>query len=367
MPIIKDDNLRAVVREIVAAAGSEGDEPAMVADNLVYANLTGHDSHGVGMIPRYVRAVKSGELTPNAHAEVVVDDGPMLVIDGHAGYGQVIGHEAMNLGIERARAHGVCVMSIRRSFHLCRIGAWGEQCAREGLVSMHHVNVVGHTGIVAPWRGTDARYSTNPYCCVLPGTDDNPVTALDFATSRVAHGKVRVARNKGERLAEGILLDKAGTPTTDPDALFDGGALRPFGEHKGYGMALINELLAGVLSGGGTCRPETDHANDTILNNMLSVIIDPKRLVSPEFYASEMDATLAHVKASPPMEPGKPVLVPGDPERATHATRHRDGIPVDEETWRELVDTAVSVGIDAARIQSLAVCSELHLDGQPAT
>ncbi len=346
MPIITEDRLRAIVRDIAAAAGSRGDEPDLVADNLVYANLTGHDSHGVGMLPRYVRAVKSGELRPNVHAKVVVDDGPMLVVDGQAGYGQVIGREAMALGIERARAHGVCVLAIRHSFHLCRIGAWGEQCAEAGMVSMHHVNVVGHAGLVAPFRGSDARYATNPYCCVLPATEANPVTALDFATSIVAHGKVRVARNKGERVAENVLLDARGAPTTDPAALFEGGALRPFGGHKGYGLALINELLAGVLSGGGTCRPERDHEHDTILNNMLSVIVDPKRLVSGEFYATEMDATLAHVRASPPLDPAEPVLVPGDPERATWQARRRDGIPVDAETWRELVETAQSVGID---------------------
>lgn len=358
MPIIKDDNLRAVVRAIVKAAGSEGDEPAMVADNLVYANLTGHDSHGVGMIPRYIRAVGVGELKPNRRAEVVVDDGPMLVVNGQAGYGQVIGVQAMDLGIAKAREFGVCVLSIRHSFHLCRIGAWGEQCAAAGMVSMHHVNVVGHAGIVAPFRGSDARYSTNPYCCVIPATATNPVTALDFATSRVAHGKVRVARNKGEQVAEGTLIDSAGQPTTDPNAVFEGGALRPFGEHKGGGMALMNELLAGVLSGGGTCRPETDHEQDTILNNMLSVIIDPKRLVSGAFYDSEVDATLAHVKASPPLEAGKPVLVPGDPERATHEQRSRDGIPVDEETWRQIVETAESVGLETTSVLAMAGLAE---------
>src|SRR5210317_1609249 len=133
MPVINENNLRAVVREIVSAAGSSGDEPAQVAENLIYANLTGHDSHGVGMLPRYIRAVKSGELKVNAQAKVVVDDGPMLTIVGQAGYGQVIGGQAMELGIARAREHGVCVMTIRRSFHLCRIGAWGEQCARAGM------------------------------------------------------------------------------------------------------------------------------------------------------------------------------------------------------------------------------------------
>jgi uncharacterized oxidoreductase len=354
MPQIRADNLRAVVRAIVSAAGSEGDEPDLVADNLVYANLTGHDSHGVGMLARYVRAVGAGELVPNARVRVVTDHGPVLVVDGNAGYGQIIGREAMALGIERAREHGVCVLAIRNSFHLCRIGAWGEQCARAGLVSMHHVNGVGHHGIVAPFRGSDARYSTNPYCCVLPGTERNPETMLDFATSRIAHGKVRVARNKGERVAEGILLDKAGEPSTDPNTLFEGGALRPFGDYKGYGLALVNELLAGVLTGGGGCRPETDHEHDTIINNMLSVIIDPLRLVSAEFYRSEMDATLAHVKASPPMNAGEPVLAPGDPERAALALREREGIPVDEESWRELTEAGVSVGIDRRAIETIA-------------
>jgi uncharacterized oxidoreductase len=354
MPQIRAENLRAVVRAIVSAAGSEGEEPGLVADNLVYANLTGHDSHGVGMLARYIRAVGTGELVPNAHVRVVTDHGPVLVLDGNAGYGQVVGAEAMALGIERARAHGVCVLAIRNSFHLCRIGAWGEQCARAGMVSMHHVNGVGHHGIVAPFRGADARYSTNPYCCVLPGTDDNPEIMLDFATSRIAHGKVRVARNKGERVAEDVLLDKAGTPTTDPHALFDGGALRPFGDYKGYGLALVNELVAGVLTGGGGCRPETDHEHDTIINNMLSVIIDPTRLVSAAFYRSELDATLAHVKASPPMDADAPVLAPGDPERATLVLRERDGIPLDEESWRELVEAGVSTGIARERIEALA-------------
>ncbi|MFT5175501.1 MAG: putative oxidoreductase [Gammaproteobacteria bacterium] len=354
MPVINENNLRAVVRDIVSAAGSTGDEPKQVADNLVYANLTGHDSHGIGMLPRYIRAVKSGELRVNAQIEVVVDDGPMLTVDGRAGYGQVIGLQAMEMGIAKAREHGVCVMTIRRSFHLCRIGAWGEHCARAGMVSMHHVNLVGRHGLVAPFGGSDARYSTNPYCCVLPATENNPITALDFATSMVAQGKIRVARNKGEQMAEGMLLDAQGQPTTDPNATFEGGALRPFGGHKGYGMALVNELLAGVLSGGGTCRPDTDREQDSILNNMLSVIIDPKRLVSGEFYASEVDATIKHVKASPPMQTGKPVQIPGDPERATNIERSNKGIPVDEETWREMIGTAALVGIDAVTIETVA-------------
>jgi uncharacterized oxidoreductase len=356
MPTLTADSLRAMVRDIVAAAGSRDEEPALVADNLVYANLTGHDSHGVGMLPRYVASIATGELRPNEHAEIVSDRDNMLVVDGHAGYGQVIGREAMGIGIERTRRHGVCVLAVRNSFHLCRIGAWAELCAEVGLVSMHHVNAVGHRGIVTPYRGTDARYTTNPYCCAIPATDTNPMFVLDMATSVIAHGKIRIARNKGERLPDDVLLDGHGQPTDDPNDLFGtpGGAIRSFAKHKGYGLALVNELLAGVLSGGRTCRPETDRPNDAILNNMLSVIIDPTRLVDEAFSHAEIDATYAHVKASPPEREDEPVLVPGDPERIALEARSRDGIPVDAETWRELLRAGVSVGLDEGALAAHA-------------
>jgi uncharacterized oxidoreductase len=183
------------------------------------------------------------------------------------------------------------------------------------------------------------------------------MTILDMATTILAHGKVRVAKNKGERLPEGILLDGHGRPTTDPNDLFGepGGALLPMGEHKGYALALINELLAGVLSGGGTCRPETKRENDSLLNNMLSIIFDPGRLVDSEFMEAEIDATIAHVKASPPMNPDEPVLVPGDPERARVAERAAEGISVDEETWREILDAAESVGLRRGSIEEMVV------------
>jgi uncharacterized oxidoreductase len=355
--LIAHDKLRTIVRAIVAAAGSVDEEPRFVADNLVYANLTGHDSHGVGMLPRYIACIKTGELAINQHAEMVVDNGPIIVVDGNVGYGQVIGGEAMAMGIERARQYGVCVMAVRRSFHLCRIGSWGEQCAQAGMISMHHVNMVGIPGTVAPFRGTDGRFTTNPYCCVIPETGNNPMTVLDMATTVMPYGKVRVAKNKGERLPKDVLLDSNGRPTTDPNALFSepAGVLLPMGEHKGYALGLMNELLAGVLSGGGTCRPETNGPNDALINNMLSIIIDPGRLVDSAFLGSEIDATIAHVKASPSMNPDEPVLVPGDPERAMAAERAAEGIPMDNETWEEILAAAESVGLRRKRIEEMAV------------
>jgi uncharacterized oxidoreductase len=355
--LIKHDKLRAIVRAICTAAGSKGDEPAQVADNLVDANLTGHDSHGVGMLPRYVACVLIGELTPNQHVKVLKDDGTILMLDGGKGYGQVIGREAMTLGIERARRHGVCVLTVRDSFHLCRIGAWAEQCAAAGMVSMHYVNVLGRRPIVAPFRGSDARYGTNPYTCVLPGTDNNPPVLLDMATSLVAVGKVRVARNKGERVKPGALIDSEGSPTTDPNVMYTQpyGAVLPFGEHKGYGMALMSEMLAGVLSGGDTMRRDTAREKDVAINNMLAIVFDPARFVDGGRYGAEVDATIADVKASPPQDPAAPVLMPGDPERASRAERGANGIPIDDATWDELLTAAESVGL--AREEILAMVS----------
>ena len=357
MPTIDHARLTDAIAAIVAAGVSEVGEARTVAENLVGANLAGHDSHGVGMIPAYIENRVNGGLEANAHVSIEVDNGAVVVLDGNSGYGQVVGQEAMEIGIERARQFGAAVVGLRNAHHIGRIGQWGEQCAAAGLVSMHHVNVMGHKAIVAPFRGTDARYVTNPYCATLPATENNPPTVLDFATSLVAMGKIRVAKNKGEPAPEGALIDAKGQPSSDPNIMFEdplGGALQPFGAHKGYGLALMNEILASAMTGGLGCRPETKYDPPKIINNMLSIIIDPLKLVSQSFFNSEVDATIAHVKASPAADPAKPVLVPGDPERASRNARTSQGVPVDDETWREITAAGESVGLASADLDKIA-------------
>lgn len=352
---VPHDNLRALIREIVHAAGSDGPEPRIVSDNLVDANLTGHDSHGVQMIPIYMNAVRSGVLVPNRHAEIVQDHGAVLTIDGLAGYGQVIGIEAMRIGIERAREHGVCVVALRNSFHLSRIGAWAEQCAAAGMVSLHHVNVIGNIGLVAPYGGTEARYSTNPWACALPATGNNPAFVADFATSLIAMGKVRVASNEGRELPEGALFDANGKPTRDPQAMLTEprGALRPVGGHKGYCLALANEFLAGALTGGGTGRPGNRRDAYAAINNMLSIIIDPGRLAGEREMKTEMDAAIDHVRSSSREDPDQPILMPGEPERQSRAERLETGIPIPDPAWRELVRAGEMMGVAEARADAL--------------
>ncbi|HSK38610.1 MAG TPA: malate/lactate/ureidoglycolate dehydrogenase [Arenibaculum sp.] len=345
------DHLRLtdMVCTILEAAGSGEEEAAIVAGHLVEANLTGHDSHGVGMLPRYVAHRRTGLLEANRHAQLVRDEGAVLVFDGGMGYGQVVTREAVDLAITRARETGVAALGMRNAHHMGRIGSYGEQCARADMVGLFFVNVTGHTPLVAPFRGTDARMVTNPLCLALPAMGGKPMIVLDFATSKVALGKCRVAMNKGEPMPEDTLLDGAGRPTTDPAVMFgDGhGALLPFGMHKGYGLALFCEILGGILAGGGTIQPENPR-NGSIVNNMTGFVLDPGRLGDRDWMGRELAALVDHVKASPPADPQQPVLVPGEVEATTRARRLEEGIPIDPATWRELGKAARSLGVGGA-------------------
>lgn len=346
MPLTFDpDRLRDLAARLLAAAGASAEDALVVAAHLVDSNLAGHDSHGVGMLPQYVRAIGTGVLDPRAHALLEDRGGAVLAADGRKGFGQVVAREAVAAAMARARDTGVAVVALRNAFHVGRVGTYGEQAAAAGLASVHFVNVVGHGPLVAPFGGSDARLSTNPFCVAIPGPAGAPPFLLDFATSVVALGKVRVALDRGVPLPPGQLLDAAGGPTTDPAAMFSEprGAILPFGLHKGYGLALACELLAGALGGGGTL-PTVAHEPERITNNMLSFVLDPARLPGAEGAAEEMAAALRHVKASRPADPAAPVLVAGEPERLARA-RRLAGIPVDEATWAQIVEAGRSVGL----------------------
>jgi uncharacterized oxidoreductase len=286
-------------------------------------------------------------MAPNQSARVVSETEVITVLDGDYGYGQVIGEQAMDIGIAKAREQGVALIALRNSHHLGRIGAWAEQCAAAGMASMHYVSTIGATGpAVAPFGGGDARFGTNPFCCGVPVEGDEPII-LDMATSRLPIGKIRVAYNKGQPIIPGALIDAEGRPTTDPGVFFrqPRGTLVPFGEHKGYALALIVEMFAGALTGAMTAA-RGDAIPKCIVNNMLSVIVDPKALGDARAYYEEVRAMTEFVKASPPTG-DSPVMVPGDPERRSRAKRLAEGIPIDAETWRGIAVAARSVGVAA--------------------
>ena len=353
MKIFKKEILRKCIETIVAAGGSDARESKLVAENLVTANLTGHDSHGVGMIPRYVDSLLEGGLKVNQHPKIVFDGGAMVTLDGQAGYGQVIGHEAMEIGIGRAKQHGMCVMGLGRAHHLCRIGQWAEQAVAAGLVSLHFTNVISRS-IVAPHGGADARFGTNPVTVGIPIPGEPPFI-LDMATSAVAQGKIRVAHNKREKVSAEWLIDDKGHPTTDPKYGVNEpfGALRTFGLHKGYGLAVVCELLGGALTGGGTWHSD-DRSKKRVYNGMLTIIIDPKRLGTGDVFGRETTAFLESLRKSPVAPGFDKVRIAGEPERETRAKREREGIPVDDNTWTEILNAAEKLKLTRDAVERLA-------------
>jgi uncharacterized oxidoreductase len=338
------------VIDLFRAAGSSDREATLTADHLVGANLAGHDSHGVGMAPRYVDSLLNHELQLNQTVAVTTDTGPMLSVDGRRGMGQSVAFQAMELAIARARQHGVCVMGLRHSHHLGRVGHWAEQAVAAGLVSIHFTNAVSRNPMVAPHGGGEGRFNTNPFTVGMPRNDGGPIV-LDFATSAIAAGKVRVAYNKKVPVPPGSLIDAEGQPTDDPAVLFEPpegphGALVPFARHKGFALSMVCELLGAALTGGETTHPANLPARYGVWNNMLAIVFDPARMAGGQGFEAEARHFVDWVQSARLSADGEAlggILMPGDIERRTRAERAQQ-VPVDSGTLAQLDQAAAAIG-----------------------
>jgi uncharacterized oxidoreductase len=347
MKTLAAPKLVALVAAVMQGAGCSEAEARTVAQRLVDSNLVGHDSHGVLRVGKYLEWVRDGTLKPNTAPRIVFDSDTIAIVDGQRGFGQVTGEFATRMGIAKARVKGIAMVGLRNCGHLGRLGDWAEMAAEAGQVSLHFLNTSGAQR-VAPFGGSDRRLSTNPMAIGVP-VANGPPAILDITTSTVAEGKLMVAMNKGEHVPEGWIVDKAGRPTTDPKDFYDGGALLTIGAHKGSGLSILTDLLAGAVTTGRSSDPD-----DTILrNNMLSIYVDPSVYDREHVVLDEARRFVDWVKASPPARAGEPVLAPGDVERRTRAARLAGGVPVDDKTWQDLVAAAQSVGIDAAHAARL--------------
>ncbi len=349
MPTLRPSSLHALIHLVASRMGSAAMEATEVADHLLRANLTGHDSHGVGMLPAYVRLLQDGLLVPNQTAETVLDAGALLVIDARRGYGQRMTADAVRRAIGRARELGACVLALRNASHIGRVGTYAELAARHAMAFIAFVNVADHHDIQAPYGCAEPRLGTNPFCAAVPAQDGTPAMLLDMATTTIAAGKARVAYNKRLEVPEGALIDADGQPTNDPTGLIRDhtGALLSFGKHKGSGLAVMCEIMAGALAGGQraeqTCK-------GGILNSMLAVLIDPAKLGDPAGVAEAAASTAAHIRSSRVAPGFDQVLLPGEPERRSAERRAREGIPVDDGTWRDVLEAAAKLGITQGEI-----------------
>jgi uncharacterized oxidoreductase len=344
------ENLRRGVAAIFAAGGCDAEEAASIAGHLVEANLMGHDSHGVIRVAKYIDWQKRGLVLPNRAPKTLSDEGVLLLIDGQFGYGQSVGRVAVKAAIERAKSRGVAVLALRNIGHLGRIGAWAELAAGAGLVSLHFVNTSGFGMLVAPHGGSDRRLSANPIAAGVPMPGGEPAI-LDMSTCVIAEGKIQVARNKKAALPEGAVLDGKGRPTRDAEAFYADppGAILPIAGHKGFGLSILCEVLAGSLTGGGSTHPDNPTAK-RLVNNMLSILIDPGALAGGQAFAADVSRLKAWVKASPPVEKDGAVLLPGEIERRTRREREQNGVPLDEATRAQVLSAADAVGLARAEI-----------------
>jgi uncharacterized oxidoreductase len=347
MPLVNATKLVDLVAAIMQGGGCHADEARTVARRLVDSNLVGHDSHGVLRVSKYLEWMRAGTLKPNTAPTVVFESDTIAIIDGHLGFGQVIGEFAAKLGIAKAAAKGIAMVGLTNCGHLGRVGDWADIAAAAGQVSLHFLNTSGALR-VAPFGGSDRRLSTNPISIGVPVEGRDPVV-LDVTTSTVAEGKLMVAVNKGEKVPEGWIIDRNGAPTTEPKDFYAGGALLTVGAHKGSGLSMVTDLLAGAVSTGRSSDPD-----DAILrNNMLSIYIAP-HVYDPEGGVErEARRFVDFVTASKPAKPGEPVLAPGDVERRNRAERLANGVPLDDKTWADLIGTAVSVGIGAKTAEAM--------------
>jgi len=342
MPAVDAGKLQQLTRDIFVARGVPSGDAAWIAGLLVRANLRGHDSHGVIRVPHYVRAMKAGEVNPEPAIRVEVESPTLALLDGDLGFGQIVARRGIELAIAKARGQGLAAVTLKRTNHVGRLADYAEMAASEGLIGMLWVNAPMALN-VAPWGGAARRLGTNPHAIAIPGRNGTVAMSLDFASSVIAEGKLKVKRNRGETVEPGIMLNGRGRPSTEPREFYADppGSLLTMGGHKGFGLSLAVEILAGILSGTGAARPDPG----PVQNGTLMLCLDVGRFLPLEAFHAQVERLFTFVRSAPLAEGATEILIPGEPEARTERERRAAGIPIDDETWRQLTACAAEVGV----------------------
>lgn len=345
MPILSADQLEELSSRIFRAAGVPADEAHVVAESLVKSNLAGHDSHGVIRVPQYVAMIKRGGIVAGAEMEIVSETPSTAVLNANWGFGQVMGRKAMEIAIEKASANLVAAVSMRQSNHIGRLGEYPVMAAERNMIGIVMVNNHGAAQLMAPWGGIERRLSPSPMAISLPTGADEPVL-LDMSMSVMAEGKVRVKRNRGEKLSEGCIIDADGNPSTDPGDLYGPppGAILPFGGivgYKGYGLGFIVDILAGALSGAGCSRADAPRFGNAVFITVINI----EGLTPLEEFRKHVDGLIEYVKSSKKMPGVDEILFPGEIEARERKKRLESGITIEDETWKQITKAAEELGV----------------------
>jgi uncharacterized oxidoreductase len=313
-------DLDAFTTAALTALGAPAGPAGQVAASLVRSNLVGHDSHGIIRLIQYSGWIADGQIQPAAQPEISQRQQAVAVIDGHWGFGQSAARLAVDVLTQAALANGVAAVTIRDCNHIGRLGEYVSDLADQGLVGLAFCN---SGPVVAPFGGAGRALGTNPFAWAAPGGPAGPLV-VDFSTAGVAEGKLQLAAADGAPIADGLIVDAAGHPSTNADDFYAGGALLPFGGHKGSGLSVMIELLGGLLTGMGTApSPSYGGGNGAVL-----MALRVGAFTEPDAYAADAERFCELlVTAGRGAAPG-PVLLPGEIEARTRQERLRDGIPV---------------------------------------
>lgn len=343
---IPPGDLQDIGTRLFDAVGSPHEESQAVSEVLVRASLMGHDSHGVMRFGQYVRQVRGGEIVPGAPFEIIKDTAAIAIVDGHNGWGVVIGRKAMDLAIAKARLSAVGTVVVRGCHHVGRLGEYPPRAAAQQMVGLAYANSPGGHGHMAPWGGIDARLAPNTIAWAAPSGEKWPMM-MDIATCVWPEGKLRMARYRNQPLPEGVIIDADGNPTTDP-ARFYGpppGALLPFGGivgHKGYALTILPDLLGGLLSGAGIKGRERAGTGNGLFFQALNIT----DFTPMEDFLEEVEVYARHIKSSRRAPGIDEILLPGEPEHRISLQREQNGIPVDDAIWEEIQRTAQELSVE---------------------
>lgn len=348
MPILRHDDLQRMIYEMFVKSGAPGEEAKIISDHLIEASLVGHDSHGVIRARGYALGMQRG-VNPSTNYKVVKETPATAVIDAQGGLGIVAAQKAIDMAIQKAKICTFGAVGMHHVTHTGRIGAFPVRAAKEGLIGICLLNGGGQ--LMAPFGGTARRLPPNPLSVAIPRQEAEPIM-LDMTTSVVAGGKVELKMARGEKLPEGWMIDKEGKAVTDPTTIWrnrDDSAILPLGGlqfgHKGFGLGIVVDVLAGALSWAGCSQQKPTRG----ANGFLAIAIKIEDFIPLAEFVREVEALVDWVKSSPKLPGVSEIYVPGEIEQVTKQKRLKEGIYIEEITWKGLVEVAESLGVVVPR------------------
>ncbi|MEP0451774.1 MAG: Ldh family oxidoreductase, partial [Roseibium sp.] len=338
------ESLRSFITRSFLACGFPEHNARVAADLMTQADLNGQDGHGVFRLPQYVNRILSGGMNVDPKFKVIEERTATALIDGDNGLGHLVMHHATQMAMNKAETTGISWVGARHSNHAGPASLYAMMPLKKDMIGIYVA--VGSANHLPPWGGTEMLLSTNPIAIAVP-SGQNPPIVLDMATTVAAYGKVKTAAQRGETIPEGWMIDKQGTPLTDPTRASEG-FLLPIGGPKGYGLALIFGILAGTLNGAAFGQDVIDFNADsktTTNTGHFIIALDIKAFTDPSKFRADIDRVWGEMKSSPKLPGVDEIRLPGERLARIKGERSASGIPVAPALKAQLDKLAERLGI----------------------